>query len=120
METVERTIGLLWLLGLVVAFAILGLSILWTTRKLRGIQHRVFGRTLTRGEETSLATWMGATGSELEAGSRELDQNPFGGEFRALDGLVLNMDRLGHPESRAPQREATRLQLNDEDSGGKI
>ena len=53
------------------------LSLGWTTWRTRGILRRSLGRTVRRGEDTSIKTWMTVSPTDLEAGLRELEQNPF-------------------------------------------
>jgi 4-amino-4-deoxy-L-arabinose transferase-like glycosyltransferase len=64
-------------IALALFFAIVCLSLLWTTRKGRRLLARSIGRNLARGEETSIGAWLRASSFQLQAATHELEQNPF-------------------------------------------
>ena len=71
------------------AFALVALSLGWTSWKSRRALRKSLGRDARVGEDTSLRTWMSLPSESLDDANRELKDNPF---QRALDKMGSKAD----------------------------
>jgi hypothetical protein len=53
------------------------LSGVWTTWRSRRFLGKTLGRKLAKDEESSIKTWLTMSKTDLEAGARKLEHNPF-------------------------------------------